>query len=382
MPNFRSRLALSAAAVFTLILFLTSTQTLRPSRTPLHLSKPPDSAIDHIPRESDGLLPRYWSTADVHAPGDSAIDDMPTNVNKVMGLVFYGRREIASILDCYLKRNLAKNGGLLDGVIFVERATDPMDLAFLDHLLDSEPDYQRWKIRRPNQTRRKGDYSAAYEKIEDETMYIKIDDDIVFIEDSVIPSLVHTKAARPDIYVVSANVVNQPMMSWVHWNLGAVKPYMPEISGSFRHFWHDEFNWRPSTLPDWKGDSSFNATTFVPPEGQQHRWLPLRGEQGRLLNNITPIASTEYDPYGPGWRRWQIAAQEHYSFLESLESNELWRYKFNMWDFQTNRMGIQLVAMNGRDINLAKPIEKDDEWHFGVTMPKKLGRRRSRTCSS
>lgn len=78
-----------------------------------------------------------------------------------------------------MQRNLAKNGGILDGVIFVERTTNSFDVAFLEELLLSEPDYKRWKIKRPNQNRRKGDYSSAYDRIENNVMYIKIDDDIV-----------------------------------------------------------------------------------------------------------------------------------------------------------------------------------------------------------
>ncbi|KAL6854753.1 hypothetical protein ACO1O0_005878 [Amphichorda felina] len=122
------------------------------------------------------------------------------------------------------------------------------------------------------------------------------------------------------------------------------------------------------------GHDKFNTSRFVPSGTQRHRWLPLRGKDAYLLANQTPIADSEYDPYGPGWRRWQIAAQQHYSFLEHLENNELWRYKFNIWDFKTKRMGIQLVAMMGKDINAAKPIPKDDEFHFGITMPRKLSR--------
>lgn len=210
-------------------------------------------------------------------------------------------------------------------------------------------------------------------------MYIKMDDDIVFMEDSVIPSLVSTKASRPDIFVVSANVVNQPMLSWVHWNLGAIKPYLPEFSASsIGRFFHQDFNWRPSALPDWTGKlkSDFDASDWYSPSKTPHRWLPIRGDDAYILANRTPIAKTEYDPFGIGWRRWQVAAQEHYSMLENLENNELWRYKFNIWDFQTARMGIQLVALMGKDINDAKPIAKDDEHHFAVTMPKKTGRRK------
>lgn len=74
---------------------------------------------------------------------------------------------------------MARNGGILDGAIFVERTTDPFDLAFLEELLLSHPDYERWKFKRPNQSRKNGDYSVAYDRIQDNVMYIKIDDDIV-----------------------------------------------------------------------------------------------------------------------------------------------------------------------------------------------------------
>ena len=48
---------------------------------------------------------------------------------KIYGLVFYGRRGIAEILDCYLQRNLARNGDWLDAVHFIINTDDQDDLA-------------------------------------------------------------------------------------------------------------------------------------------------------------------------------------------------------------------------------------------------------------
>jgi hypothetical protein len=45
-----------------------------------------------------------------------------------------------------------------------------------------------------------------------------------------------------------------------------------------------------------------------------------------------------------------------------------------MWDYRDLRMGLQFVVMTGKDINIAKPIDADDEGHFAVTMPRLLGR--------
>jgi hypothetical protein len=41
---------------------------------------------------------------------------------KVIALVFFGRVDRISILDCYLRQNLVLNGGWLDEVIFVVNA--------------------------------------------------------------------------------------------------------------------------------------------------------------------------------------------------------------------------------------------------------------------
>ncbi|EQK98919.1 hypothetical protein OCS_05368 [Ophiocordyceps sinensis CO18] len=248
----------------------------------------------------------------------------------------------------------------------LERTQDPADLALLDKLIASEPDYVRAKVD-PS----KG-FDGAYDQIEDDILYVKMDDDIVYIEDTALPAMVHTKATRPDLFVVAANVVNQPLISWIHWNLGVVKPYLPELNGTPAS--HDgPVDWRASRLPSWEGPDDFSADEWESQDRQKHRWLPRRAKTDHVLDN-TPISKTTYDASGPGWFRWQVGAQEHYSLLEHLENNEMWRYRYHLWDFQYLRVGIQCIAIMGSDINAAKPISPDDEQHFAVTMPEKLGR--------
>jgi hypothetical protein len=116
------------------------------------------------------------------------------------------------------------------------------------------------------------------------------------------------------------------------------------------------------------------ATSLPENTPLQYRWLPLRGATHHGPDD-TPIRRTEYNPFGTGWSRWPIAAQEHLSFFSNLEVNNLDVYKFAVWDFNYERMGIQFIAMMGVDINVAKPIEKDDERHFSETMTKRTRRR-------
>jgi hypothetical protein len=327
----------------------------------------------------------------------------PDGLNKVSAMIFYGRPATVSILDCYLKvsypfsagvfanskqRNLIKNGGMLDEVIWVVRTTNPEDLAWLDVLLDTEPAYKKWNV-----TFADKDYRGAYDQVENGTMYIKIDDDIVFFEDSVIPTIVHTKWHHPEYFIVSANIMNQPSLSWVHYHMEAVHPYLPELNAVPSHDPNSESDvtepsWRASELPKWEGPQDFKLPLDweAPHKGlSQHRWLPLRPSyskngsmQSQLTIEDTPIRSTSFDPFSKALFHWTIAAQQHYSFFENLENNELWRYKFHSWNYNYTRMGIQFVAIMGDDINLGKPMkETDDEYYFTQIMPERLKRRKS-----
>jgi len=92
---------------------------------------------------------------------------------KVIAIVFFGRIDRISILDCYLRKNLVHNGGWLDEVIFVVNAHSSDSLAWLDLVVSKTPGYRKWT----------GCTDCGFEKAwriaEDGPMYIKIDDDIV-----------------------------------------------------------------------------------------------------------------------------------------------------------------------------------------------------------
>jgi hypothetical protein len=291
------------------------------------------------------------------------------------------------------QRNLAKNGGMLDEVIWIARTKKDEDLAWLDVLLSTEPAYSRFNVSFEGKN-----YSSSYDVVKDKNMYIKIDDDIVsspsygrhnedghclrskvFFEDSAIPTIAYTKMMHPEYFVVSANIVNQPSLSWMHWRLGAVKPYLPEIHNTKPSSVIPQdlsVSWKASDLPYWEGPEDFNASEFHSPYAK-HRWLPIDPNSPTHNIDDTPILETSFSAFSNGLWHWQLAAQQHYSFFENLEKNELWRYKFNMLDYVGMRMGIQFIAIMGEDINKAKPMHEDDEYYFSEVMVEKTGRRRS-----
>lgn len=74
-----------------------------------------------------------------------------------------------------------------------------------------------------------GNWEAVSDR---DAIYVKIDDDVVFIEDNTIVTIVNRLWDNPQYFAVSANVVNNPALSWVHNRLGVYEPYWPVCSCS------------------------------------------------------------------------------------------------------------------------------------------------------
>ncbi|KAI4226058.1 MAG: hypothetical protein L6R36_003462 [Xanthoria steineri] len=300
---------------------------------------------------------------------------------RTVGLVFYGRRSRVEILQCYLQQNLRRNGGLLDEVIFLARTADVGDLLYLDHLVNSTAGYSRRNVTGGST------YGQAWEVAERGTMYIKIDDDLMFIEESAISSLIATKVAHPEHLLISSNTINSPRLAWLHSHLGAIHPYLPEISSPpAPDASKDTVDWRPSLLPLWEGDPSTFAFPSHPARASNHqqRWLPVPAPFKDSLEG-TPASLLQYESSTEGLRNWAIAAQEHYSFLQNFERGQLWRYGMSkiddeskddskLWHMQGTRIQINLIAVWGDDVVDNFPVPSDDEGYFTVDLPAKVGR--------
>ena len=99
---------------------------------------------------------------------------------KIIGLIFFGRQRTVEILDCYLKRNLVANGGFLDEVLWVANTNNEDDLKYLDHLVQTSKYYR-------NLTLIDLGYDSVWEHaVDDKNMFIKIDDDMVRFDFSLL----------------------------------------------------------------------------------------------------------------------------------------------------------------------------------------------------
>ncbi|MCJ1470359.1 hypothetical protein MMC07_009004 [Pseudocyphellaria aurata] len=304
---------------------------------------------------------------------------------KIIALIFYGRPETVSILDCYMKQNLVSNGGFLDEVHWAVNTDKDNALKYLDGLIESSEEYQ--KIVLPGL----GFDSVWEHAVTRGNLYIKIDDDIVYVHEDAIPNLIYTKLKHPDAFGASANLINSPSLSWLHYHLGAIHAYLPETKAPDSP--QDPDTWRASSLPTWEGDNiSFplglgtNNDGLVDPHDpgappfKGHRWLPLRDRKNSLMR--TPISQTEFDAYGGGWKSWAIAAQQHYSLLQNIEANEMDRYHFgrstdeyeSIYTMGDSRMNINFLCIWGDDVVDNFPFPDIDEPALSWKLPQKLQR--------
>ena len=291
---------------------------------------------------------------------------------RVVGLVFYSSRRKLSILECYLQRNLVENGGMLDGVIFIPETGTEKDLDWLRLLADSQPSYKmlgkrnHWSFFKeeqyfPEDPSQAYGWNAAWEAVQDGTLYIHVSSEIVFMDQMTIPSMIETRLKYRNYLVISANIVNQPTLSWIHHHLGVIDRYRPEMKPLVRS--HNgsiapRYDWRASDLPTWNGPEDFGVpvnfgipTDFQPPFNG-HRWLPVRNNKASL----NPLTHETLDMNGAGKWSWTTGALHHYNFLQHLEKNELHRYQFPLWDFQHEVLYPSMIAMWGEDITDLKPM--------------------------
>jgi hypothetical protein len=143
----------------------------------------------------------------------------------VVVAVFWGRHRYVKILWQYLERNLRSNGGVVDRVLAItlkrDRAEEFSKGAEL--LAAASSKYPREVTQT---TFCSQPFGCAYDDIlvDPHVVYIKIDDDIIFIKDGSFEHLVYQTLFNDDYTFYSGSVVNNPHSYGVHKFAGALPP--------------------------------------------------------------------------------------------------------------------------------------------------------------
>jgi hypothetical protein len=242
------------------------------------------------------------------------------------------------------------------------------------------------------------------------------------MHEDTIPRLVHTRIDHPQPYAISANLINSPITAWMHYHLGAIRPYLPEPAPIPRKHGVKP-TWRASELPTHPHDELYQNLALGPITNNDlwnsaipdedtfnrvfeevpfpgHRWLPLTQNTTSLL--YTPMSRLGIDVWSMGVHHWSTAAQQHYSLLQNIEEDQLQRYYMasvapngdGLYNTQYVRYNLNFLAIWGKDVVLGSGLKKttqtdpvtgasktiltsnlrDDEKNMTADIPRALGR--------
>ncbi|KAI1288998.1 hypothetical protein F5Y03DRAFT_388912 [Xylaria venustula] len=334
---------------------------------------------------------------------------------KIIAMVFFGRKRYVDILDCYLQQNLASHGGYVDEVWFMVHTEREEDITWLDGLIEDTPEYK--KVGQENCQSNNNQYGCLWEHATaDNTLYIKLDDDIIYIHQDAIPQLVHTRLAVPHAFAVSAHLVNSPITGMEQFHHNAIYPFVPDPNKKPSRKASE--TWRMSELPRYP-KNKLNKLQQANDESIMFPKVPYRGHPFVLLSEDnfdllhTSMGRYDQDPgpdfiaFSPVWKSWAMAAQQQYSLLYNLEKNQISRYFFGrpaaypenakgpdtnttvsapriegqvvlggeqIFDTQFRRYNLNFCAVWGSDIKKHLPMNDDDEDAITKLIPKETGR--------
>ena len=144
---------------------------------------------------------------------------------KIVSVTPAGRKIQLAILIPYL----LKNRGKIDEHHFWVNSIFDSDIAYIRKACDEHPDFFKFiecplgsPIPKPMWPYQSLNSFHALCKDED-TIYIRFDDDICWIDEDFVENMVKFRTENPEYFLVSANVINNGVCAMLHQRCGAIK---------------------------------------------------------------------------------------------------------------------------------------------------------------
>lgn len=154
-------------------------------------------------------------------------------------------------LSFFKKRIYAEmDKGLVDGWQLWQNTINEKDIAYLASMEAENPKNKRYFIENIIPTYGDCDPLRSCEFFknchDDDTIYIRFDDDIVWYEEGAIEKMCIARIEHPDAFLIYPNVINSTIISAWHQQSGALGKEVGECNGEYLH----EFAYADSKLID------------------------------------------------------------------------------------------------------------------------------------
>lgn len=170
-----------------------------------------------------------------------------------------GRAKYLSIFKKFIYRKMEE--GLIDGWQLWMNTTDPSDIAYLESMEKENP---KVKIYRQGEPINSLGYYETFNPLktylffancqDDDTIYLRFDDDIIWCADDAIEKICKARIDNPDAFLIYPNIINSTICNSWHQENGALS----EEAGVVKKYtvsdpnwaYLDEFNYSDSRLID------------------------------------------------------------------------------------------------------------------------------------
>lgn len=219
-----------------------------------------------------------------------------------------GRKKYQSILFEYIKKHI----NIIDEYIIWQNTANAEDIIYFEYLKNA---YNFVSIdRRPSVGGIKNIAQFYDKSIDSDTIYIKLDDDIVYLDTNFFKEILDFRIENEKYFLVCSNTINNAICAHIHHRIGAL-----DITC---------------------GISSYNC-----------------------MCNI-------------GWRDTNFVNNYHNTFIDSIKNNTYHKFIFNKWElFNHERFSINAVCWFGKDMKkIYNQIGHDDENDLTSKLPKLIGK--------
>jgi hypothetical protein len=225
---------------------------------------------------------------------------------RVISVTPAGREKYLRILVPYL----LQNRHLISEHHFWLNTNNASDIRYIESLAHHYPDF--FKINRKELFSKHSHFDSIWQYFQDytdeNTLYIRLDDDICFIAPDAIPALINYRIDNPCPFLVYGNIVNNAICS-----------HILQLRGTIPSGW------------------------------------------GKVLYECMDPA---------GWKSPKFAERLHKRFLSDLRRNRLERWKFENWIIDDcRRFSVNVISWFGKDMKPVEELGCRDLRKSGITDP-------------
>lgn len=159
-----------------------------------------------------------------------------------------GRAKYLDIFKKYVYRKMAE--GLIDGWQLWQNTIEQSDIDYLASMEAENPKVKRYFIDNIVPTYKTCDPMRTCEFFQntqdDDTIYIRFDDDIVWCEEDAVLKIVNARIEHPDAYLIYPNIINSTITCRMYQDSGCLGQEAGLVNGEYL----DEFTYTDSKLID------------------------------------------------------------------------------------------------------------------------------------